>query len=548
MGASVVLYDRQRRLIGKVFTDDHGEFKLLGLTPSLYSVTVSLASFIPATKDIVVQPGLRSVMNVSLSTLFSTIQFGYPSLESGNIMTDDWKWVLRSASSTRPVLRFIDPDPLAQPPSSTNTRASVFSDTRGIVSVSAGEGTLAVGSGTEADLGTTFALETALDGNSLLQFAGNLGYGSATGVPTAAFFTSYSREMATDTPVVSVTMRQILMPGRVVSAMSGPDAGSLPMIRSVSASVDDQYRPTENITLLYGFTMDSVSFVDHLNYYSPYARLKYAIDPNTNLEFAYSSGNARPDQGGAASEDGSLQRDIAALGVFPRMSLLDGRSQIQRGQEYEIVYTHKSGSRAYSASVYRQYITNAAITMSSPAGLFPTDVLPDVFSGSSVFNVGNFQNNGCTVSATQNLGSRSSVSIIYGDTGALTADGRALVSNSPDDLRHMIHAGRRQVAATRFSTTVPKAGTHVMASYQWMGDSRVVMEGNLYSADSMQPLPGFNVFIRQPIPGFGRHVEATADIRNMLAQGYLPFNVAGGQQVLLVQNPRSVRGGLSFTF
>jgi hypothetical protein len=354
--------------------------------------------------------------------------------------------------------------------------------------------------------------------------------------------------MGTDTPVVSVTMRQILMPGRVLPAMSGPDAGSLPTIRSVSASVDDQYRPAENFTLLYGFTMDSVSFVDHLNYYSPYARLKYAIDPNTNLEFAYSSGNARPDQDSAASGDGSLQRDIAALGVFPRMSLLDGRSQIQRGQEYEIVYTHKSGSRAYSASVYRQFISDAAITMSSPAGLFASDVLPDVFSGSSVFNVGNFQNNGCTVSATQDLGSRSSVSIIYGDTGALTADGRDLVSNSPDDLRHMIHAGRRQVAATRFSTTVPKTGTHVMASYQWMGDSRVVMEGNLYSADSMQPLPGLNVFVRQPIPGFHRHVEATADIRNMLAQGYLPFNVAGGQQVLLVQNPRSVRGGLSFTF
>jgi hypothetical protein len=64
----------------------------------------------------------------------------------------------------------------------------------------------------------------------------------------------------------------------------------------------------------------------------------------------------------------------------------------------------------------------------------------------------------------------------------------------------------------------------------------------------MQPLPGFNVYVRQPIPGFGGHVEATADIRNMLAQGYLPMNAVGGQRILLVQNPRSVRGGLSFTF
>ncbi len=57
-----------------------------------------------------------------------------------------------------------------------------------------------------------------------------------------------------------------------------------------------------------------------------------------------------------------------------------------------------------------------------------------------------------------------------------------------------------------------------------------------------------NVCVRQPIPGFGGRVEATADIRNILAQGYLPLTTADGQRILLVQNPRSVRGGLSFTF
>jgi hypothetical protein len=230
------------------------------------------------------------------------------------------------------------------------------------------------------------------------------------------------------------------------------------------------------------------------------------------------------------------------------MSLLDGQSKIQRGQEYEIVYTHKSGSRTYSASVYRQDITNTAITMVAPAGFFASDVLPDVFSGSSVFNGGNFQNNGCAVSVTQNLGSNASAAMIYSDTGALTAEQRELVSNSPDELRSMIHAGRRQVAASRFSATVPHAGTRVVATYQWMGGRRAAMEGNVYAIDSMEPLPGMNILIRQPIPGFGRHVEANADIRNMLAQGYLPLSAIGGQRILLVQNPRSVRGGLSFTF
>jgi hypothetical protein len=556
MGATVILYNRQQRLIGKVLTDDHGEFRLLGLLPAPYSVKVSLASFVPATKEILVLPGMRSVLNVNLSTLFSTIQFAHPSLESGNVMTDDWKWVLRSSSSTRPVLRLIDPGTAsasaAADAASTVGHTAVFSETRGLLQVSAGEGTMTAGAGTEADLGTTFAVETSLNGNSLLQFAGNLGYGSATGVPTAAFRTVYSRQIADDTPEISVTMRQMLMP-----AIAGPDGVPLPLMRNLSVSVDDQYRVGDNVTLQYGFTMDSISFVDHSNYYSPYARLTYAPDENNSLKVAYSAGNPRPNgpppnsslsDNGASPVDGSLQRDIDGLGVFPRMSLLNGKAEMQRGEEYEIVYTHKAGSRTYSGSIYRQSVTNAAITMVAPAGFFTGNVLPDVFAGSSVFDAGNFQNNGYAASVTQNLGSNASVAMIYSDNGALTADASEVVSNNPDDLRSMIHTGRRHAATTRFSGALPRSGTRLIASYQWTGDGRAVMAGNLYAADAMQPLPGFNVYIRQPIPGFGRHVEATADIRNMLAQGYLPMSAVGGQRILLVQNPRSVRGGLSFTF
>jgi hypothetical protein len=64
-------------------------------------------------------------------------------------------------------------------------------------------------------------------------------------------------------------------------------------------------------------------------------------------------------------------------------------------------------------------------------------------------------------------------------------------------------------------------------------------------------MPGMNVYVRQPIPGFGGlpwRVEATADLRNLLAQGYLPLNMTNGQQLLLVETPRSFRGGLSFIF
>jgi hypothetical protein len=43
-------------------------------------------------------------------------------------------------------------------------------------------------------------------------------------------------------------------------------------------------------------------------------------------------------------------------------------------------------------------------------------------------------------------------------------------------------------------------------------------------------------------------MEAVADLRNMLAQGYLPLAVAGGRRMVLMQTPRVFRGGLSFIF
>ena len=43
-------------------------------------------------------------------------------------------------------------------------------------------------------------------------------------------------------------------------------------------------------------------------------------------------------------------------------------------------------------------------------------------------------------------------------------------------------------------------------------------------------------------------MEATAELRNILAQGYLNMGTVNGQRVMLVQMPRTVRGGLAFIF
>jgi hypothetical protein len=549
MGATVLLFNRQDRLFQRALTNDRGTFAFHMLLPDIYSIRVSLASFVPAIRgNILVEPGMRSVLTVSLATLFSSIQLVPLSAQQRSLMSDEWKWVLRTSSATRPVLRML-PGGMSENEHTVAGAHHIFSDTRGMLKVSAGDGGPAAGSGTEADLGTAFALATSLYGNNQLQFSGNLGYAAQSGMPSAAFRTSYSR---TGSPEVSLTMRQLYLPGRLGEAIVG-SGGALPALRTTSLNFSDRAQLSDNLAFEYGFSLDSVSFLDRLNYFSPFARLTYSLDESTDLEFTYTSGNARPDLGPAqGGPDAELQRDLNSLALFPRVSLRAARAQVQRGEDFELAYKHQSGSRQYEMAAYRESVSNAALTVDAPDGMYVGgDILPDLVSGSSIFNAGNYQTFGYTASVTQSAGEHLSGTLMYGSGGVLTAERRTIESTSPDDLRSMIHASRRHAVTAQVSAVSPRSGTHFIASYQWADNRWAVTPGHLYSTQTVRPVPGLNLYIRQPIPTFAGlpwRMEATADLRNLLAQGYLPLSLSDGRQVLLMQTPRSFRGGLSFIF
>jgi len=73
----------------------------------------------------------------------------------------------------------------------------------------------------------------------------------------------------------------------------------------------------------------------------------------------------------------------------------------------------------------------------------------------------------------------------------------------------------------------------------------------MFNSSAGQSDAYLNVFIRQPIPGTGFlpcRMEALVEIRNLLAQGYVPVMGQDGRTVYLVQSARAVRGGFAFTF
>ncbi len=558
MGATVFLFNRSEKLIQRVMTNQHGLFGFGLLTPDLYSVRVSLASFVPAVKQkIAVQPGMQSLLYVDLTSVLSSIELVYAKPGDGALMSEDWKWVLKESAATRPVLRMLPLDSTSDPQQRQSPVGSVFSDTKGVLNLSAGDPGSLGSTSAQTDLGTAFAVATSLFGHNELQLSGNVGYSAHAGLPTSGFRTSFSRDGLG--PEVAVTVQQIYLPtrGSLASVTGQPDG--VPALKTMSVSVHDSKSITDNLRLDYGGSFDSVSYMDHVNSLNQFARLTYDFGVAGKVKVAFSSGappielamEPRDGEGRVPGDSEALAQDLAALSVLPRLSLLDGHAAIQRSQNAEVGYEKRVRSTTVNLSAYHERVANAAMTLVAPNGTFaPGDLLPDISSQNSVFDAGSYQRSGLEASVSQALGDRIQIGSSFGSGGALSPGDQDLAANSAEALRSRLQVTQRFWVSARASAKLPITGTIITGSYQWMDYNNTIMPDHFYLTQSPYTEPGLNVRVRQPIPGVpgmpGR-LEATAELQNGLAQGYLPVT-EGGQHVTLVQSPRALRGGLSFIF
>jgi hypothetical protein len=551
-GASVSLFNRQARLLQKSYTDLSGNFSFGDLLPDLYSVQVSLASFVPASREQVpVRPGMRSLLEVSLSRIFSSIQVVSTVPAPGGLMSDDWKWTLRADSSVRPVIRLLPSSSTQSSTLSVTPKTGVFHDSSALVRISATDTAITSASADEADLGTQFAFATSLYSHNRVRVSGDLGFASATGQPGAAIRTTFTREIAGESPTVSFTMREISVPAHVGQGIPGGPSGesALPTLRTLSVSTRDKAQFGDSLTLVYGSDLDTISYLNHLQYFSPWAKLSYAL-PRGHLDMVFTSGNARRDLDFAGTDNG-LQGELTALATMPRLSELAGQLKAQRGDDYEIGYSEIIGAMEYRVSGYHQYVSNATLNIANPdVSLFNGDLLPSMFSASALFDAGTISSSGYTVSATRSLTPHQKLTVAYGSIGVMTPNPNGKRILDAQDLRQGLATSTRGALTVLSAGTFKGSGTHYVASYQY-ADLKSAVPMASFSTQPDRVEPGLNIAIRQPIPfffGIAGHVEATAEVRNLLAQGYLPVSMADGSQLLIVNNPRVFRGGLAFTF
>jgi len=548
MGALVQVMNRSERVVQRTLAGPDGWFRIEGLPPDTYSVRVTLASFVPALRNhVVVRPGVESLLQIQLSQLFSSIELVYVAPGQTGLLSEDWKWVLRSSTATRPVLRLLPQQPSWQTASSARS-ASGIGPMRGVVKLSGGDGASAPTLGSEPELGTAFALATSLFGNNEFRVSGNVGYAAASGAPTAGFRTSYTRtgDGFEPTPEVELTVRQAALRQAGMGFLHGQGAAvEMPVLRTMSVRVGDRMDLAPGLQLTYGAMLESVVFLDRLNLLSPYARLTWDLGEMGVIESGFTSGAPAYE---LITGEGSLQDGLTGLAIFPRVSLRGGQARVQKTQSLELGYRKISGGRTYAAALYQDALRDAALTASGQAIFSAGELLPDLASSSYVFNVGDYRGFGYMASVTQELWSAWSAGFAAGASSMLIQDaggaapGAALV-------RGWIRPVRRPWASLRLAGAIPHTGTRFTNSYLWTPPGSAGL-GHAFLTQQWQPQLGLNVAIRQPLPlaaGPGR-LEMTAELRNLLAQGYLPVSSPDGRRLWLIQLPRAVRGGISFIF
>ena len=524
MGAVVEILGAAAQTL-KVFTDENGFYSAAGLLPGVYNLKVSAPAFLPALREHVgLHAGGNTIVNVTLNTLFEAIQIA-PVRSSTE--DDDWKWVLRSVSN-RPILRLVD-DP------SANYRSSVMaaeaanggSDIKGSLSFLAGSPS--EGYGSVADMNTGFSMEKSVFSSDTLGLRGDVGYGSGSSSVVSA---SLRHKMADGShPSFAVTMWN----------SPAPDL-ALRNLQALALSTSDDLRLGDVLELKFGSELQTIQFMGRVTTFRPFGTTDLHLSPNTVVEYRYATsepGN-RMDKG---FESDSTDVNESA----PHVTMVGYSTTVEHAHHQELSVSHRMGKTNLQLAAYTDRISDPALL---GVGEYTTDngnVLPDLDSGTFTYQGNNFHTQGMRVVVQRQLTSNltSTFDYEYGGVLDLATPGTALQNVSQYSVSR-----KRQSIAAKVTGTVPKSGTHWMASYRLI-NGEALTPIDMFNASAGRADPYLNLFFRQPIPGLGFfpcHVEAIVDLRNLLAQGYVPVMGHDGHTVYLVQSAKTVSGGVAFTF
>ncbi len=523
MGALVEVFTYASGVI-TAFTDSRGFYEMSPLPPGNYQVKVSAPSFLPTLReDVAVRAGAHLVVNLTLNTLSEALQM-LPTKRLNPQDDDAWRWTLRSVAN-RPILRVFDGSPLVV----TSEQGKDHTLKAQVAFVAGSDNG---GFGSASDMSTQFHVEQSLFSSGTLALNGNVGYGS--GSPDGVLRASYSHHFDNGShPEFSLTVRHFGTPDTVLRNAA---------LDAITFSVSDGITLSDFLELNYGGDAESIQFRGRAMAFRPHGEVALHLSPNTVVRYQYATSepSMRPQKG-----FDSAPADLSESG--PRVTLSDSSPMVERAQHHEVSVSRRVGKTNFQVAGYSDRINNAALIGVGYANLDSGDFLPDVYSGTFSYNGGMLSTRGARAVVERRLSRDVVATLDYAFGGVIDLPSTYAPWQVAESSLHTVD---RQSVAFKLTGEAPHCKTHWIASYRWTsGQSLTPVD--LFNSSPGQADPYLSLFIRQPIPPISflpGKLEALVDIRNLLAQGYVPVIGTDGQTLYLVQTARSVRGGLAFTF
>jgi hypothetical protein len=518
-----------------VFTDSRGYYVANNLPAGTYQVKVTAASFLPSLREnVLLRSGAHVIINLTVNTLNDALKL-MPARRSETDEPDDWHWTLRSAAN-RPILRVLEKDKNSSDSGSlvvvSHSKSERGGDSPVKASVAFIAGNEAEGFGSAGDVTTSFALEKSLFSSGTLSFNGNIG--TSSGDPTGVLRASYAHNVGDSSrPTFTVTYRHFAAPG--VAVQNSPYA-------AIEMSSSDSTTIAGFIDLNYGADMHSLEFANRVIALRPHGSVDVHLSPNMLVEYRYAT--SEPDTRGAKGFD-SAPADLSESG--PRMALLNGQPEVEKAAHQELSVSRRMGNTKVQVAAFFDHVRNAVLTGAGDPSSYSDDVLPDVYSGTFSYGYSpGVSSTGARVVVQRKLSEDLTATVDY-------STGQAIVADSAvdwQDLARAMSTSRQHSVGTKFYGNIPATGTRWIASYKWTSGN-TLSPVDAFNASPGQTDPYLSVFIRQPLPGTSfipAKMDALVDLRNLLAQGYVPVMGQDGRTIYMVQSARSLRAGLAFTF
>ena len=515
IGAQVELLRPDLSIVASAYTNSEGRFTISSVFPGRYALKAIDESFLPSLRENVRVRAGRTVVNLTLNTLYEVMQWLPAQPRAANARRDDWEWTLRSAAN-RPLLRWLKDGPLvvvrdgsgATPKLRARLMATGQSGSFG----ESGQRFSATVEDTPADSRELLA-RVDFDPNSdagmesMLGFRQDLGYVGS--VQTMAAIAVQPQIEGAGTG------------GLATAAMSSYETMHLgPAIEAEVGSMEVLGRSSQ-ATLAQGL---------------PFASASLRLGSST---VTYRMATA------VQSEDAA---DPAAM--LPRFSARGGQLELEHGLHQEIGLEHSTNSSSMAVLVYSDAIANpvleAAAAFAPGTGPAEAGVLYDPLSGLIRVAGESYRSTGVQARYQRNLPGGELLRASYTNGGAVVMP--ALPQSGFAQLVASARAQRVQSYALSLSGTL--AGTHTRwrASYRWQPDDTLTAVSP-FEVEALAPYLNLRLCqsVHQSSNG-GAGVQAMLEVQNLLAQGYHPFLMSDGSILIFAQGQRAFTGGLAFTF